>query len=88
MSDDSNHRLITDHWFCEGVTQVDGSDGYWICRICDEHRGDHLQAEGQWLLPLHQFVPQRIRPTHCKPCGRELRHTTHTPWRWEDLEAA
>jgi hypothetical protein len=77
--------LITDHWFREGPINPDGTDGYWICERCGQHRGDHLQAQGQWLLPLHTFAPQRIRPSHCKPCGRERRHTTHTPWTWDQL---
>ncbi|MFE0207038.1 hypothetical protein [Streptomyces sp. NPDC058985] len=79
--------LITDHWFREGPVQPDGSDGYWICGYqgCGQHRGDHLQAEGDWLKPLHPVVPMRIRPSHCKACGRHHRHTTHVPWRWEQL---
>lgn len=78
--------LITDHWFREGPVNPDGSDGYWICDRCGQHRGDHLQAEGHWLKPLHSFTPQaHWRPTHCKTCGRERRHTTHTPWTWAQL---
>jgi hypothetical protein len=74
--------LITAHWFREGPVRPDGSDGYWICGFngCGQHRGDHVQAEGQWLLPLHAFVPQRHAPSRCKPCGRHRRHTAHTPW--------
>lgn len=79
--------LITDHWFRERPVRADGSDGYWICDRCGQHRGDHLQAEGHWRLPFHGFTPQRIRPTQCKRCGRRQRHTTHTPWLWEQLEA-
>lgn len=78
--------LITDHWFREGPVHPDGSDGYWICDRCGQHRGDHLQAEGHWRLPLHSFVKMRTRRKHCKACGREWRHTTHTPWLWEQLE--
>jgi hypothetical protein len=78
--------LITDHWHREGPIQPDGSDGYWICAICGQHRGDHLQAEGAWLKPLHPFVSLvNYRPKHCRTCGREWRHTTHTPWTWEQL---
>ncbi|MFF6866687.1 hypothetical protein [Streptomyces ardesiacus] len=81
----SRTPLITDHWFREGPVQPDGSDGYWICGRCGQHRGDHLQAEGDWRKPLHTVVPMRIRPSHCKACGRHHRHTTHTPWTWEQL---
>lgn len=78
--------LITDHWHREGPIQPDGSDGYWICDICGQHRGDHLQVEGHWRKQLHTFTPQaRWRPTHCRTCGRHHRHTTHTPWTWEQL---
>lgn len=79
--------MITDHWFREGPVQPDGSDGYWICDYngCRQHRGDHIQVEGDWLKPLHQFVRQRNFPSHCKRCGRRQRHTTHTPWMWADL---
>jgi hypothetical protein len=79
-------RVITGHWFREGPGLPDGSDGYWICGICGQHRGDHVQAEGQWLLPLHSFVPQRHSPSRCKPCGRRRRHTAHVPWTWAQLE--
>lgn len=78
--------LITAHWFREGPVQPDGSDGYWICDRCGQHRGDHLQAEGHWLLPLHTFVPKRHWPSHCKPCGRHRRHTVHTPWMMPEPE--
>lgn len=73
--------MITSHWFREGPVQP---EGYWICDYdgCGQHRGHHLQAEGQWLLPTHTFEPSRIRRSHCKPCGRHSRHTTHTPWTW------
>jgi len=78
--------LITDHWFREGPVQPDGSDGYWICDRCGQHRGDHLQVEGHWLKPLHTFVPLvNYRPSYCRTCGRNHRHTTHTPWLWEQL---
>lgn len=80
--------LITDHWHRPGPVNADGTDGYWICnyRDCGQHRGDHLQAEGHWLKPLHAFVPLvNYRPRYCKACGREWRHTTHTPWTWEQL---
>jgi hypothetical protein len=79
--------LITDHWFREGPVQRDGSDGYWICGYqgCGQHRGYHLQAESDWTKPLHTFVKMQIRPKHCKACGREWRHTTHTPWTWDQL---
>jgi hypothetical protein len=78
--------LITEHWFRPGPVNPDGSDGYWICDRCGQHRGDHLQAEGHWLKPLHSFVTTRIRPKHCKACGQEWRHPTHTPCTWEQLE--
>lgn len=78
--------LITDHWFREGPGLPDGSDGYWICGRCGQHRGDHLQAEGHWLKPLHPFVGLvNYRPSYCRTCGRHHRHTTHTPWTWEQL---
>lgn len=79
--------LVTGHWFRAGPVQPDGSDGYWICdyRRCGGHRGYHLQAEGHWLLPLHPFVRTRNFPSHCRTCGRRRCHTTHTPWRWDDL---
>lgn len=77
--------LITDHWFREGSVKPDGSDGYWICGLCGGHRGNHVQAEGQWTKPLHAFVPQRINPVRCKPCGRHWMHTTHTPWMWSQI---
>lgn len=80
--------LISDHWFREGPVQPDGSDGYWICdyRGCGQHRGDHLQAEGAWLKPLHPFVSLvNYRPKYCRTCGRHHRHTTHTPWTWQQL---
>lgn len=81
--------LITDHWFREGPVLPDGSDGYWICDRCGQHRGDHLQAEGSWLKPLHPFVPLvNYRPSYCRTCGRERRHTTHTPWLKEQYERA
>ncbi|MBH0246606.1 hypothetical protein I3W98_33135 [Streptomyces cavourensis] len=80
--------LIADHWFREGPMRPDGSDGYWICDRCGQHRGDHLQAEGDWRKPLHVVVPMRVRPSHCKACGRHHRHTTHIPWTWEQLGAA
>ena len=75
--------LITGHWFREGPIQPDGSDGYWICGRCGGHRGYHVQVEGDWLLPLHTFVPQRLSPIRCKPCGRRQRHTVHTPLWWD-----
>lgn len=80
--------LITDHWFRAGPVRPDGTDGYWICDYqgCGQHRGDHLQAEGHWRKPLHTFVPlANYRPSYCQTCGRERRHTTHTPWTWEQL---
>lgn len=81
--------LITDHWHRPGPVLPDGSDGYWICTLCGGHRGDHVQVEGHWLLPPHAFVPQADwRPKHCRVCGRLWRHTTHTPWLWEQLERA
>lgn len=80
--------LIADPWFREGPVQPDGSDGYWICDRGGQHRGDHLQAEGDWRKPLHAVVPMRVRPSHCKACGRERRHTTHTPWKREQLESS
>jgi hypothetical protein len=74
--------LITAHWFREGPTQPDGSDGYWICGYngCGQHRADHAQAEGQWTAPLHPFVAQRINPSRCQPCGKHRKNTVHTPW--------
>jgi hypothetical protein len=80
-------RLITGHWFREGPGLPDGSGGYWICGICGQHRGDHLQAEGHWQQPLHPFVPLvNYRLSYCRTCGRHHRHTTHTPWTWDQLE--
>lgn len=79
--------VITGHWFREGPGLPDGSDGYWICgyKGCGQHRGHHVQAEGQWLLPLHAFVPKRHAPSVCKPCGRRRRHTVHAPLMWDQL---
>lgn len=74
--------LITDHWFQEGPTQP---EGYWICgyRNCGQHRGDHRQAEGQWLATTHPFKPQRIAPSRCYTCGYHRLQTRHFPWRWD-----
>lgn len=82
--------MITDHWHRSGPVRPDGSDGYWICAYngCGQHRGDHVQAEGEWmnpLYPLHQFVAKNHQPSHCKPCGRRRRHTLHMPLFWADL---
>ncbi|MFD9598579.1 hypothetical protein ACFWA9_38255 [Kitasatospora sp. NPDC059973] len=81
--------LITEHWFREGPIQPDGSDGYWICGWpgCGQHRADHAQAEGQWLLSPHPFQPQRIAPSRCYTCGYHWRHTRHVPWRWDQWSA-
>lgn len=71
--------LITAHWFREGPVQP---EGYWICGFndCGQHRADHAQAEGQWTAPLHAFVPKRINPSRCRPCGKHRMNTVHTPW--------
>ncbi|MFI0900511.1 hypothetical protein [Streptomyces sp. NPDC020983] len=78
-------ELIADHWFRAGPPSWDGADGYWICGLCSGHRGRHVQAEGDWRKALHAFVPQRHAPSHCKPCGRRRRHTTHAPLWWDEL---
>ncbi|MFJ2746178.1 hypothetical protein ACIO3O_41690 [Streptomyces sp. NPDC087440] len=82
----SRRVLVTAHWFREGP---DPLEGYWICDFpgCGRHRGDHVQAEGQWRDDVHPFVPQRISSVRCYTCGRRHRHTRHLAWTWERYDA-
>ncbi|MER0476832.1 hypothetical protein ABR737_00415 [Streptomyces sp. Edi2] len=78
--------LVTAHWFREGRVQP---SGYWICGFggCGRHRAEHVQAEGQWLDPVHAFTPRRTAASRCRTCGYHRRHTRHLQWAWDQYTA-
>lgn len=93
-------KLIHDHWYrltadqgrtpnAAGTAWSDPCGYTGDGERCGRPQLDHVESVGEWMDPIHWFLPRRPWPplaAVCRTCGRNWRHSTHryTP-KWRQL---